>query len=288
MNISIPAASVFRLKAATGRRGREFCFYISDLLEFLGLLGIAKWRCVILFVVCKAFVGAHAVEDEGRQAVAELRQLGVHVFKDATSSAVTEVVANGNRAITNEHMEVLASFPELTDISLEGTRVGSEGVRHLKVLKKLEWLNLYQCSVGDAGVRHLSGIKNLKLLPVGNSGVTDAGLVHLGRMAQLEYLGLRGNTITGKGMIHLAQLKKIKGLHLGETKVDDEGIKHLAGFVYLERLWLHDTRVTDRSIDWITKFSRLRELDLRNTAVSAEGVARLRDLLPKCKVLHSR
>ena len=76
MNISIPAASVFRLKAATGRRGREFCFYISELLEFLGLLGIAKWRCVILFVVCKAFVGAYAVENDARQAVAELLHEG--------------------------------------------------------------------------------------------------------------------------------------------------------------------------------------------------------------------
>ena len=273
MNISIPTASVFLLKAATGRRGRESSFCFSDLLGFLGLRGITKWRCVILFVVCQACRGVCAGEDEGRQTVAELRQLGVHVFKDATSGAVTEVAANGNRAITDDHMEVLASFAELTDISLERTRVGSEGMRQLKVLKKL--------------VEHLSVMKNLKLLPVGNSGVTDAGLVHLGRMAQLEYLGLRGNTITGKGMIHLAQLKKIKGLHLGETKVDDEGIKHLAGLVYLERLWLHDTRVTDGSIDRITKFSRLREIDLRNTAVSAEGVARLRDLLPKCKVLHS-
>ena len=98
MNISIPTASVFRLKAATGRRGRESSFCFSDLLGFLGLRGITKWRCVILFFVCQACVGAYAGEDDARQAVEKMRQLGVHVFKDATSGAVTEVVANGNRA----------------------------------------------------------------------------------------------------------------------------------------------------------------------------------------------
>ena len=230
--------------------------------------------------------------DEGRgvgsvePAIAELRAVGAIVFSDSKSKVVTEVSANGNEEIRDSHLRLIARFTAATDVSLEKTRVGDAGVRQLKGLRKLEWLNLFQTQVGDAGLKELSEIDSLKLLPIGGTRVTNAGLEHAGEMEQLEYLGLRGNAIDDRGMVHLGGLANLKGLHLGETGVGDLGLKRIAALGKLEQLWLHDTAVSDASVELLSRFKKLRQLDVRRTNVSAEGARRLRMMLPRCNVKY--
>jgi len=288
----MPTGSVFLHGLEAGRYYRDKGeAFLTEGLQGNGIKGQAKAMNkvrILLYLLLGCCAGAGEEENQRENAVVELREIGALLFTDAKSGGVTEIVANGNPGIGNEHMKIFALFPGLTDISLEGTRVSSEGIRQLQSLKKLEWLNLYRCPVGNEGIRHLSKMESIKLLPIGMSGVDDDGLRHVGRMSNLEYLGLRGNEISGKGMLHIAGLKKLKGLHLGETKVDDDGIKHLAGLIRLEELWLHDTAISDASVDQLGRFPALRKIDMSNSAVTKAGVARLRSLLPKCSVLYSR
>ena len=97
--------------------------------EFMKAMGFLLWS------VCFCCAGVSAEEPDAGHAVVKLRGMVSLVFKDAKSGEVTEVVANGNTGITNEHMKMFALFPGFTDLSLEGTRVSSEGLRQLQSLK---------------------------------------------------------------------------------------------------------------------------------------------------------
>ena len=168
-----------------------------------------------------------AVAEETVDAAGQLRAIGAHVFADAKSGKVTEVSANSNSKIDDSHLRLIATFPDITDLSLERTRVGDGGVHHLVGLRKLEWLNLFQTSVGDEGLEQLSKIASLKLLPIGGTRVSDAGLKHVKEMGQLEYLGLRGNAITDAGLMKLSSLTNLEELWLAGTEVDPATVEQL-------------------------------------------------------------
>ena len=214
----------------------------------------------------------------------ELKAIGAHVFFDPEGVHVIEVSANHNAKLRDSHLGTIASFREITDLSLEGTAVSDKGLAKLGRLPKLEWLNLFQTGVGDEGLWALSKIRSLKMLPIGGTKVTDAGLKHAGAMLQLEYLGLRGNAVGDKGVAFLAGLENLKGLHLGETEVGDAGVKHLSGMKRLEKLWLHDTKIGDGAVPALLELKGLKELHLQNTGITEAAAAGLREGLPKCEV----
>ena len=216
-------------------------------------------------------------------AVAALREKGAHVF--LRGGRAVEVNLNRSQA-TDDEMSLVASLPDLTDLSLEETAVGDVSMARLKGLRKLAWLNLYRTRVGDEGLRHLSAIASLELLPLGSTRITDAGLAHVASMTGLLYLGLRDNRVGDDGVRHLTGLTQLRGLHLGETKVTDAGLAHLEKLSRLEKLWLDDTEVSDASVDRLSKLRGLRELHVRRSRLTPAGVERLRAALPSCRVFH--
>ena len=96
---------------------------------------------------------------------------------------------------TNDDLRLVAECSEITDLSLEQTKISDAGSAHLRGLPKLQWLNLYRCEIGDEGLKHLKTIDRLQHLPLGETKVTGVGLAHLQDMRQLVYLGLRGNSM---------------------------------------------------------------------------------------------
>jgi len=214
--------------------------------------------------------------------VARLRKLQATVFLQGKT--VIEVRANRTR-ITNNDLRLLSQFTSMTDLSLEDTRITAAGLTHLRMLHKLEWLNLYRCRIGDAGLKELAGLKSLQHLPVGETGISDSGLAHVRDLRQLVYLGLRGNKITDRGLRQLSRLVRLQGLYLGETRISDKGLGHLAGLTQLRQLWLNDTTVSDASIGLLTRFTKLRELHITGTQITPQGLARLRSGLPNCKIV---
>lgn len=214
--------------------------------------------------------------------VARLRKLRATVFLQGKT--VIEVRANRTR-ITNNDLRLLTQFTSMTDLSLEDTRITAAGLAHLRLLHKLEWLNLYRCRIGDEGMKHLAKLKSLQHLPVGETGISDSGLAHVRDLRQLLYLGLRGNKITDQGLRQLRRLVRLQGLYLGETQIRDKGLRHLTGLTQLRQLWLNDTAVTDASIGLLTKFTKLRELHITGTQITPQGLARLQSGLPNCKIV---
>ena len=167
--------------------------------------------------ICTVLICVVSMDACGQQAerIDALKKLRAVVF--VKTGHVVEVNANRTK-IVDDDLRLVAGFSEMTDLSLEQTKIGSASLVHLRRLKKLEWLNLYRTQVGDEGLRHLSALPKLRHLPIGETNITDAGLAHLATMKQLLYLGLRGNKITDAGLVHLRQLTNLRGLFLGETK----------------------------------------------------------------------
>jgi hypothetical protein len=78
-----------------------------------------------------------------------------------------------------------------------------------------------------------------------------------------ELLLQNASNVTDDGMKQLKRFTGLKKLTLRYAwNVSDDGLKHLEGLTSLEELLLHDTQVTD------------------------EGVKKLQEALPDCKISH--
>ena len=271
----------------------DFQYVINDVKtdEHYGFRGRLVWKkfvdaddCQREYRQWRASLDAERAQVQAER-VRRLRRLGATVF--LRGDEVVEVNAN-RTPITDEDLEAIADFTRLTDLSLEGTRIGDAGLVHLRKLQKLEWLNLYRCPIGDAGLRELKGLGNLRHLPIGESKVTDAGLIHLRDMRRLVYLGLRGVDVTDVGLKHLRPLTNLQGLYLGETEITDAGLAHLLGMTKLRKLWLNDTAVSDDAVQNLARLDSLRELHVVGSNITDAGLERLRASLPGCRVVAKR
>ena len=73
-------------------------------------------------------------------------------------------------------------------------------------------------------------------------------------------------------------------MDLSQTLVGTD-LSALAGLDGLCWLGLNDTQIGDDSLRHLTGLSDLDHLDLRGTAVTAEGIARLQQALPGCRIV---
>ena len=95
---------------------------------------------------------------------------------DAIGEVIWVNLAGTN--ITNKGLQHLAGLP-IKKLHLERTKIGDDGLKHLKSFKELAYLNVYDTKVTDAGLEHLKDLKQLKKLYVWKSGVTEAGMKKL-------------------------------------------------------------------------------------------------------------
>lgn len=103
-------------------------------------------------------------------------------FGDAQLSALLPVAANiiwmdlGGTAVTDDALDTLATFPNLTRLHLDRTAVSDAGLAAVAGLSHLEWVNLYDTKITDAGLQRVSAIASLRTAYVAETGVTPDGL----------------------------------------------------------------------------------------------------------------
>ena len=64
-------------------------------------------------------------------------------------------------------------FTEVVEVDLRDTDVTDAGLKHLKGLSNLAWLNLDRTRITDAGLEHLEGLTNLVFLSLQSPEITD-------------------------------------------------------------------------------------------------------------------
>jgi internalin A len=85
----------------------------------------------------------------------------------------------------------------------------------------------------------------------------------------------------------LCELHSVQGLSLAESGMTDVGMAAVRDLKGLEYLNLNSTAVTDAGLRQFEGMSRLEFLNLGGCpGVTDEGVARLKQALPKCEIIR--
>lgn len=181
----------------------------------------------------------------------------------------------------------LVGLDRLNGISLNYTRAGDEGVRHILQFKSISFLNLHSVDVSDEGLQGISSLLRLEQLNLSNNPrITDASMEHLRKVSNLKQVQLGGTSVGDEGLRILAEssLPRLVELDICETRVSDRGLEHLTVFSGLRELCLESTLVSDAGIGELSKLTNLNKIWLSGSQVTQTGLERLRDALPECKV----
>ena len=157
---------------------------------------------------------------------------------------------------------VFAVDQPMPDTTLFGA-VRAAGGRITPVAADLPWLELACASA--ACLEATTGLENhIMTVDLANSDATDASVALLAGFTHLTSLDVSRTTITGSTLGELASLAFLSRINLYGTALDDAGLDALAAFPALESAYVWQTNVTE------------------------EGVARLRDALPKAEINDGR
>ena len=165
-----------------------------------------------------------------------------------------------------------------------GRFVGDDDLIQVGQLTQLHSLQFKYSNITDEGLKHLTNLQSLTELELTRANITDAGLVHVGQLRSLTRLNLQQTQITGTGLSHLRPLKYLTRLTLQVTPLQDGTLGVLAELPRLTFLDLDETPIIDASIPDLARLTSLRELSVMS--LSDDGMKRLQQALPNCKVMQ--
>jgi hypothetical protein len=126
-----------------------------------------------------------------------------------------------------------------------------------------------------------------------NGEFTNAILINFHRLPNLKSLTFMESDLSDDRLQTVSNIKQLKDLILIGTGVTDNGLRYLQTMQNLESLkisctTLNDTvsstAVSDKGLAYLTELRNLKSLTLTNTRVTAEGVRKLQQALPNCKI----
>lgn len=147
--------------------------------------------------------------------------------------------------------------------------ISDDEIAHITHLKGLSELYLNESFVGDNGVRLVSSLYNLEVLGLAGTEISDAALSYLANLPSLRKLDLSRTQITDAGLQKLSLVQSLEELVLDRTSVSDAGMNYLSGLPNLARLSLNHTRVTEEGLGELSRLPSLERLSCWNTGVAS-------------------
>jgi Leucine-rich repeat (LRR) protein len=218
----------------------------------------------------KLYLGDSHVHGKGLEQLAQLTQLDYLSLK--------------NLQLENEALVHLAQLKNLQSLGLDGSTVDDNALTYLADLQELKTLWLDNTAISEQGIQHLAQLKNLTSLHLAYTRVSGKGLAALRDCPQLSLLSLKGVQLAAEDLEHISGLSHLQSLGLDHTNLTDAHLEHLKDLPALRVLWLTKTKVTDDCVESLVTFPALETLYLHASDVSEHGVAKLKKLLPNCKV----
>ena len=112
----------------------------------------------------------------------------------------------------------------------------------------------------------------------------DLSFVTMIPQASLYSVDLSQSAVRDWEVAHLQRLTELRELDLSNTKVSSSVVGYLKGLDTLEKLWLDETLVDDSCIDDLKSLVGLKKLSVKGTKLTADGIKKLEETLPDCKV----
>lgn len=173
-------------------------------------------------------------------------RLGLPAARKAVLSTAPELIAKvhqlGGKTAVDE-------FGRVIRVDLARLPIGDSNLAVLAKFGQLQWLNLrginhFKGTLSNEGLRHIRDLTQLKYLNLSaNHRLNDTALLHLKHMKQLETLNLQGTRVGNDGLVHLRNNPALKRLYLpsvtwrrgsnGERVFDVPGGVTAAGLVHL-------------------------------------------------------
>lgn len=123
--------------------------------------------------------------------------------------------------------QIVATWPDLESISLDGAHITDVGLARIGTLKKLTYLNISDTGITARGMGGLVELRSLKTLHASHTELDDSAMIELAQITSLEKLDFNSTNITNAGLIPLRSLRHLKRIYLVDTRVDDDGLGHL-------------------------------------------------------------
>ncbi len=169
---------------------------------------------------------------------------------------------------------VVATWPALEVIDLEGTPIGDRAAIALSTLPALRAINVADTQVSDKGGVALASVPHLEILDLGRTLVGESTAAALAS-THVKQLFL-DDTRTGRGIKRLAPLAPtLIRLDLSQPvgySVTDADVAWLANATNLHELRLSQTRITDATIKLVANLP-IHELSLARTPITNAGIA---------------
>ena len=229
-----------------------------------------------------------------------------------------------NGTVTNDGLRHISGLTQLRSLNLSANRrLNSPSLFHIRNLKRLEWLNLTGTKIGNEGLVHLRELPRLKRLWLPSQtwrrgdqgqqiwvpgGVTVDGLVHLagssieylegsfggdemvkrlGAIPNLSHYHVTWDSPSDRDLVHLQNWKRMKALqvNLNDGWKDSSRLHLLKGLANLRTLDLSSAKIGNNPADWsgLAVLGKLRQLDgLRLSGVRDDAL----DALPQMESLR--
>ena len=188
-------------------------------------------------------------------------------------SKLTKLQSLGLEDTAVSDLSPLSNLTALESLDLSGMSVSD--ITPLSKLTKLQSLVLKTTAVWD--LSPLSKLTALELLFLSWKFVSD--ITPLSKLTKLQSLFLIYTSVSD--LSPLSKLTALESLDLSGTSVSD--LSPLSNLTALESLGLSRTLVSD--ITPLSKLTKLRSLILMDTEISESEARKLRDALPRCRIL---
>lgn len=193
----------------------------------------------------------------------------VEGMKILTGMPEVEKFTTNGIAITDDHIKVLATFPNLQVITFFHPGKDFTGAS-LGELSKLE---------------HLTGFTS-----GGTNAFSDAGMAALGTLPHLQDLRVWHAGVKIDGVKSIGKMK-LKSLTLGQQlamkppgTLTDEAVGIVAGITTLEALILQESRLSLPALQKLKALPNLKRLSLKGIEISESDVATLKAEMPKVPI----
>ena len=197
-------------------------------------------------------------------------------------------VSSANGKATGEGLALLRGLKKLSSVEIVSDKLTDADIEHLAQIPGLRNLTLASAGLGERTPEILSRIATLSNLNLSLTPISPAGLERLAGLPELRELNLGSRRRTAAELEKLVLFPRLIQLQLSRADIHDDDLKPLARLETLHVLILDATPIGDAGLEHLAGLHRLLTLDLADTSVTREGVKKLQDRLPQCRIRTSR
>ena len=188
------------------------------------------------------------------------------------------------RDVPETSFQPLSSLRDLQELTFEESSLDGSFITYFLECKNLRHLAITSDRLEADKLKPVSQLKNLDYLSITHSNIDRTFLPHIKDLKNLESIVFVRSTVEDDDAEFFQSFPKLRLLELRFSEISDEFVARLGIIPTLRTLNLADTNLTDASVEHLAKMSQLDVLYLGRTKMTRNGIGRLVQSLPSCRI----